>query len=355
MGKTTLKHVLKKFLALVEQFEHERKTTENDPYQREFQSLKVCMYVLYIVDQLSAVGSYVHGVPYEWLALSNWTRPCLHRFIVYCGCGSGSNYLSLNQELTESLKCDRKFSCSEGLKDVNRRKNRYKDILPCEFLTSGVLFSRWLNDHALTCEFTDNYTRVVVSEYPGVPGSDYINANYVRGSTGSSCAYIASQGELQVKPAPFIKPYRFRSGPLPNTVVDFWRMIWECEVTLIIMACNERESGKYKCEVYWPQSADEEHQYGNIKGRLRPELLALALTTVVDACSQTREVASSVSRLPCPHASHPARLVRANRLPVPLHDLARPRSASSRAAHSRVGASDARRTSNRSAANLSSL
>ena len=89
----------------------------------------------------------------------------------------------------------------------------------------------------------DDYSRVTLSDYPGVPGSDYINANYVKGSTGSTC-YIASQ------------------GPLPCTVVDFWRMIWECEVTVIVMACNETESGRFKCENYWPQTTDQ--QYGNI-------------------------------------------------------------------------------------------
>ena len=96
--------------------------------------------------------------------------------------------------------------------------------------------------------FLDDYSRVILSEYPGVPGSDYINANFVRGSTGSACAYVASQ------------------GPLPNTVVDFWRMIWECEVRVIVMACNETESGKYKCETYWPAVNDQEQQYGNITG-----------------------------------------------------------------------------------------
>lgn len=96
---------------------------------------------------------------------------------------------------------------------------------------------------------SDDHSRVILSEYPGVPGSDYINANYVRGSSGSSCAYIASQ------------------GPLPNTVVDFWRMIWESEVVVIVMACNEREAGKYKCECYWPEENDGEQQYGNITGK----------------------------------------------------------------------------------------
>ncbi|RWS15343.1 tyrosine phosphatase-like protein [Dinothrombium tinctorium] len=36
------------------------------------------------------------------------------------------------KELTESLKNDVHYSCSHGLKEVNRRKNRYKDILPCK-------------------------------------------------------------------------------------------------------------------------------------------------------------------------------------------------------------------------------
>ncbi|KPM03249.1 tyrosine phosphatase-like protein [Sarcoptes scabiei] len=126
------------------------------------------------------------------------------------------------KHLTESLKSDDNYPTIEGHKEVNRKKNRYKDILPY-----------------------DN-SRVILSEYPGVPGSDYINANFVRGSSGNQRAYIASQ------------------GPLPNTLVDFWRMIWETEVLVIVMACNEREADRYKCEPYWPLNAEEKQQYGNI-------------------------------------------------------------------------------------------
>lgn len=30
------------------------------------------------------------------------------------------------------------------------------------------------------------------------------------------------------------------------------------------MACNETESGRFKCECYWPQTTDQSQQYGNI-------------------------------------------------------------------------------------------
>lgn len=44
-------------------------------------------------------------------------------------------YIKL-KELTESLKSDPTYPMNEGQSDVNRKKNRYKDILPC---TTGVV------------------------------------------------------------------------------------------------------------------------------------------------------------------------------------------------------------------------
>ncbi|KAM3923275.1 receptor-type tyrosine-protein phosphatase H isoform 2-T2 [Leptodactylus fuscus] len=91
----------------------------------------------------------------------------------------------------------------------NRAKNRFTNVLPYD------------------------HSRVKLSVMDGVPTSDYINANYIPGYN-STKEFIASQ------------------GPLPTTTADFWRMVWEHQVNTIIMLTNCMESGRIKCEHYWP-------------------------------------------------------------------------------------------------------
>ncbi|XP_067211050.1 receptor-type tyrosine-protein phosphatase S-like isoform X2 [Linepithema humile] len=87
-------------------------------------------------------------------------------------------------------------------------------------------------------------TRVILNKLPDDAYSDYINANYITGYKKKK-HYIATQ------------------GPKPNTVIDFWRMIWQERVLIICMLANVIENGKTKCEQYWPDIGKKK-KYGDV-------------------------------------------------------------------------------------------
>ncbi|XP_059029314.1 tyrosine-protein phosphatase non-receptor type 13 isoform X8 [Mustela lutreola] len=96
--------------------------------------------------------------------------------------------------------------CLIGQTKENRKKNRYKNILPYDA------------------------TRVPLGDEGG-----YINASFIKIPVGKEeFVYIACQ------------------GPLPTTVGDFWQMIWEQKSTVIAMMTQEVEGEKIKCQRYWP-------------------------------------------------------------------------------------------------------
>ncbi|XP_064386419.1 uncharacterized protein LOC135334961 isoform X2 [Halichondria panicea] len=78
---------------------------------------------------------------------------------------------------------------------------------------------------------------IILDPIPGQEDcqSDYINACYVDGFVKRK-KFIASQ------------------GPLPNTLVDFWRMMWQEKPPIIVMLTNLEENNKIKCQQYWPDS-----------------------------------------------------------------------------------------------------
>ncbi|XP_006163206.1 tyrosine-protein phosphatase non-receptor type 18 [Tupaia chinensis] len=112
-----------------------------------------------------------------------------------------------------ALKTDGVCSTEAACQPENLRKNRYKDVLPYD------------------------QTRVILSLLQEEGHGDYINGNFIRGADGSQ-AYIATQ------------------GPLPHTLLDFWRLVWEYGVKVIMMACRETENGRKKCERYWAEEQE---------------------------------------------------------------------------------------------------
>uniref|UniRef100_A0A8C4I5E0 protein-tyrosine-phosphatase n=1 Tax=Dicentrarchus labrax TaxID=13489 RepID=A0A8C4I5E0_DICLA len=117
-------------------------------------------------------------------------------------------------EVLQQQECKLLYPRKEGQKPENKSKNRYKNILPFDT------------------------TRVEIREAdPDVPGSDYINANYIRVKgrhVDEGKVFIATQGCLQ------------------NTVIDFWKMVYQENTHVIVMTTKEVERGRNKCVRYWP-------------------------------------------------------------------------------------------------------
>ncbi|XP_078729414.1 tyrosine-protein phosphatase non-receptor type 11-like isoform X3 [Lampetra fluviatilis] len=124
-------------------------------------------------------------------------------------------------EALQQQECKLLYSRKEGQRPESKAKNRYKNILPFD------------------------HNRVILKDGDqSIPGSDYINANVItadidNGRVGSKAPkrYIATQGCLQ------------------NTIVDFWRMVYQENSRVIVMTTKEVERSRNKCVRYWPEES----------------------------------------------------------------------------------------------------
>uniref|UniRef100_A0A8C6VPU4 Receptor-type tyrosine-protein phosphatase F n=1 Tax=Naja naja TaxID=35670 RepID=A0A8C6VPU4_NAJNA len=141
--------------------------------------------------------------------------------------------LKFSQEY-ESIDPGQQFTWENSNLEVNKPKNRYANVIAYD------------------------HSRVILASIDGVPGSDYINANYIDGYRKQN-AYIATQ------------------GPLPETLSDFWRMVWEQRTATIVMMTRLEEKSRVKCDQYWPGRGTE--TYGLIQVTLL-DTVELATYTV---------------------------------------------------------------------------
>ncbi|KAM7541752.1 hypothetical protein Aperf_G00000000560 [Anoplocephala perfoliata] len=117
----------------------------------------------------------------------------------------------------EAIDSGSGFTWHHANMELNKPKNRYANVIAYD------------------------HSRVLLNQLPGVPCSDYINANFLDGYRRPN-AYIATQ------------------GPLPETFGDFWRMIWEQNSRVIVMMTKLEERSRLKCDQYWPSRGTEIYQ-----------------------------------------------------------------------------------------------
>ncbi|VDK28641.1 unnamed protein product [Gongylonema pulchrum] len=58
---------------------------------------------------------------------------------------------------------------------------------------------------------------------------------------------------LQIPVGDQILRYILAQAPLPDTIQDFWQMIWESGAQLIVMLCDAQDSKNSTTPIYWPQ------------------------------------------------------------------------------------------------------
>ncbi|XP_053173955.1 receptor-type tyrosine-protein phosphatase V-like [Scomber japonicus] len=142
---------------------------------------------------------------------------------MHCQALAGNKNRGFKQEFEDLNEVGKDLSTRVGELEANRVKNRYPYILPY--------------DHC----------RVRLSIQNSHPHTDYINANYVPGG-GTERDFICTQ------------------GPLYNTMADFWRMVWEQNVRIVVMVTALKQKDIVRkdtfslcacllhvlCEKYWP-------------------------------------------------------------------------------------------------------
>lgn len=155
-------------------------------------------------------------------------------------------------EHLQHQECKVLFDRKIGQLDRNMLKNRYKNILPYDYTRVILKKPKSFNNE----NNSQNH------DHSLEPTSDYINANIIKLVEDDTTI------GLKTKPVPHSKIYIATQGPLPNTVDDFWWMVWQEKSECILMVTKEVERDKNKCYRYWPNHEQQVFHCGPIDVRL---------------------------------------------------------------------------------------
>ncbi|KAL9898387.1 protein tyrosine phosphatase 52F isoform 2-T5 [Glossina fuscipes fuscipes] len=158
----------------------------------------------------------VAGLIYYWITKRiKWQRESCHGLEDSVGDVVEKNFAIYYREISKADKLAREFKeltavaidLSYAASEMGGNKNRYADIFPYD------------------------KNRVILDI--DADGSDYINASFIDGYRRRK-EYIATQ------------------GPKSESIKDFWRMVLQHNVRIIVMVTQFREGDVIKCHEYFP-------------------------------------------------------------------------------------------------------
>ena len=126
----------------------------------------------------------------------------------------------LSKKLFDRLDSDSPYT-SDSVANLQRNqiRNRWCNVLPFDNSRIKLISSDPTNDEYF---------------------NDYINASKVDAPEVDNKSYILTQ------------------GPLESTVGHFWQMVYQQQVSAIVMLCRLTETGICKCARYWPSTDDDD-------------------------------------------------------------------------------------------------
>ncbi|KAL5104348.1 Receptor-type tyrosine-protein phosphatase beta [Taenia crassiceps] len=151
-------------------------------------------------------------------------------------------FARLTDESTQEVRNGSKASmCGTLLGNVS--KNRYKNILPYDKYRV-ILGRTW-----------DDFQRLqTVQPSMHSTAGNYINASYIGVCNTDVNGNVLCQESI-ARPR-----FIVTQDPLENTIGDFWKMVYEQQVPIIIRLLGSSES-KEEMRKYWPQEVDEKASY----------------------------------------------------------------------------------------------
>eukprot|EP00731_Ephydatia_muelleri_P019044 Em0011g1084a len=141
----------------------------------------------------------------------------LAKFGSYVAKSHEKNNTGFNNQY-RSLESTTKRPSTVALSSENKSLNRFANIVP----------------------YDENLIQLSPMEGQQDCQRSYINSSYIAGYSEPK-KFIATQ------------------GPLPSTIVDLWRLVWQEGVSTIVMVTNIKEDGKVKCQQYWAESGHQKY------------------------------------------------------------------------------------------------
>lgn len=158
-----------------------------------------------------------------------------------------ADYIDKNPDL---LKVERSIPYSEFLYH-SKARSKHLEYMILKRITETKAHAEYLLDDPQNNSF-NRYNDIVPYRDTSVKISNgqYINASYISQPIFLNRSSIDDNIDTQNLSNCIIAA----QGPMSNTAIAFWKMVWEQNVSLIIMCCNYIERDVPKCFEYLPNT-----------------------------------------------------------------------------------------------------